>query len=440
MPNGRNKNSNTTVLSVVMKALAATFRRLWFVFVLLFIGAVAVALLELVPPLLLKTIIDSYLNAGRLDGIWLMAAYYVLTSVGASFIGFGQAFINSYLGQNLVLELRFAMADHLTKLPLSYYSRNTLGDTMSRLTSDAETVSALFSQSGGGGGGMGLSNLPVDVIKIIAILIAMFALSPGLALIVLAAVPVVYFASNYFRQNTYRTQLQVRRTVGAINAFLQETFSGIRILKAYGKESQYDGYFQKPLEDNLQASNSSAVYDAYFPGVMQIIRAVTIAVVVWFGAKTGLDERLAISIGGLAAMADLIGRLFTPIEALALEFQTLQRAMAGLKRISELLAEETEERGTAQRISPVNLARRDGNVTEIRNISFSYQPGKPVLKNVSLFVPRGRKIAIVGRTGAGKTTLLNLVAGLYTSDEGSISVLGFNPYHVDPRARRKLLG
>ena len=423
-----------------MKALAATFRRLWFVFVLLFIGAVAVALLELVPPLLLKTIIDSYLNAGRLDGIWLMAAYYVLTSVGASFIGFGQAFINSYLGQNLVLELRFAMADHLTKLPLSYYSRNPLGDTMSRLTSDAETVSALFSQSGGGGGGMGLSNLPVDVIKIIAILIAMFALSPGLALIVLAAVPVVYFASNYFRQNTYRTQLQVRRTVGAINAFLQETFSGIRILKAYGKESQYDGYFQKPLEDNLQASNSSAVYDAYFPGVMQIIRAVTIAVVVWFGAKTGLDERLAISIGGLAAMADLIGRLFTPIEALALEFQTLQRAMAGLKRISELLAEETEERGTAQRISPVNLARRDGNVTEIRNISFSYQPGKPVLKNVSLFVPRGRKIAIVGRTGAGKTTLLNLVAGLYTSDEGSISVLGFNPYHVDPRDRRKLLG
>lgn len=435
------KDSNITILSVVTKALAATFRRLWFVFLLLFISAIAVALLELVPALLLRRIIDSYLKVGRLDGIWLMAAYYVLASVGSSVIGFGQVFINSYLGQNLVLELRFTMADHLTKLPMSYYNRTPVGDTMSRLTSDADTVNAIFSQSGGGGmGGGGLSNLPVDVIKIIVILIAMFVLSPGLTLIVLTAVPVVYLVSSYFRRNTFRLQLQVRRTVGAINAFLQETFSGMRIVKAYGKESQYDGYFQRPLGENLKASNSTAVYDAYFPVVMQIIRVVAIAAVVWFGAKTGIDERLAISLGGLAAMADLIGRLFTPIEALAMEFQTLQRALAGLKRISELLVEKPEEKDTAERITSVSLARRDSKAAEITNLSFSYQPGKPVLKNVSLSVPQGRKIAIVGRTGSGKTTLMNLIAGLYPSDAGTISVLGYNPYQVDPLDRRKLLG
>lgn len=441
MRSGGNRSDNITVLSIVMKALATTFRRLRFVFVVLFVGVIAVALLELVPPLLLKRIIDSHLTVGQLDGIWVVAAYYVLALLGTSIIGFGLVFINSYLGQNLVLELRFAMADHLAKLPLSYYNRTPMGDTMSRLTSDAETVSAIFSQGGGGGaGGGGLSNLPVDLVKIIAIVIAMFVLSPSLTIIVLAALPVVYLVSNYFRRNIYRLQLQVRRSVGAINAFLQETFSGMRIVKAYGREQQYDGYFQQPLANNLKAVNSVAVYDAYFPGVMQIIRVITIAAVVWFGARTGVDERLAISIGGLAAMADLIGRLFQPIEALAMEFQTLQRALAGLKRISELLIEKPEEKGAAQHIPSVSLPPSNSNVVEIRNLSFGYQPGKPVLKDVSLSVPQGRKIAIVGRTGSGKTTLMNLVAGLYPPDGGAVSILGYNPYQVDPRDRRKLLG
>ncbi len=440
MNNVKSKDTQMNVLSVVTKTLAATFHRMWFVFLLLFIGAIAVALLELVPPLLLKRIIDSYLNVGLLDGLWLMATLYVLASVGSSIVGFGLVFVSSYIGQNLILELRFAMADHLRKLPMSYYNRTPLGDTMSRLTSDAETVNSIFSQGGGGGGGGGLSNLPVDLVKSIAILIAMFTLSPGLTLIVLAVVPIVYLVSSYFRRNTYRLQLQIRKTVGAINAFLQETFSGIRIVKAYGKEDQYDGYFQKPLGNNLNAANSAAVYDAYFPVVMQIIRVIVIAAVVWFGAKTGVDARLAITIGGLAAMADLVGRLFTPIEALAQDFQTLQQALAGLKRISELLVEKPEEKGATQHIASVSAAGRNQNAAEIRDISFSYQPGKPVLKNVSLAVPQGRKIAIVGRTGSGKTTLMNLIAGLYTSDTGTISVLGYNPYQVDPHDRRKLLG
>ncbi|MBI2836556.1 MAG: ABC transporter ATP-binding protein, partial [Chloroflexi bacterium] len=293
---------------------------------------------------------------------------------------------------------------------------------------------------GGGAGGGGLGNLPIDLIKIIAIVIAMFALSPGLTLIVLATVPVVYLVSSYFRRNVYRVQLQVRRTVGSINAFLQETFSGMRIVKSYGKEEQYDEHFQKPLENNLKAANSAAVYDAYFPVVMQVIRVITVGAVVWFGARTGVNERLAISIGALAAMADLVGRLYSPIEALAMEFQTLQRALAGLKRISELLVEKPEEKGVAQRIPSVILPGWGANVAEIRGLSFSYQPGKPVLRNVSFSVPQGRKIAIVGRTGAGKTTLMNLVAGLYPPDEGAISVLGYNPFQVDPRDRRKLLG
>ncbi len=430
--------TDITVWRVLGQAFVATFRKAWPVFIAMFAATAAATFLELAPPFLLRKIIDSYLNAGRVNGLWAPAALYILASVGGSAIGFGLVFANTYIGQRILLELRFRLAEHLEKLPISYFQRTPVGDTVSRLTSDVETINTVFSQSSAQA--MGFSNLPVDIVKVVGIVAAMSFISPRLTIIVLAAVPVVYFVSRYFRKNTYRTQLQVRRSVGGINTFLQETFSGLRTVKAYGQERQYADRFQKPLADNLQAVNSTAVYDAYFPCTMQVIRAVVIALVVFLGARTGVDESLAISIGSLAAIADLIGRLFTPIDALTAEFQTLQQALAGLNRVVELLREKPEERGAAQNVAQAALAKQDGITLNVAGVDYSYRKGEPVLKDISLTVPRGKRIAIVGRTGAGKTTLLSLIAGLDKPQGGAISVLGYDPHRVSPGDRRKLLG
>lgn len=435
---GAAKEGNVTTLGVLWRALGATFHRAWPVFIVMLLATAAAALLELVPPLLLRKIIDSYLSDGKLDGLPLLAVFYILASVAGSAMGFALVFVNTYIGQNILLQLRFRLAEHLSKLPISYFHRTPTGDTVSRMTSDVEAVNSIFSQ--GGGMGMGFSNLPVDLVKIVSVLVAMFIISPRLALIVLAAAPVVYLVSSYFRRNTYRTQLQVRKSVGGINAFLQETFTGMRTIKAYGQEDAYADRFQKPLRSNLQAVNGAAVYDAWFPCVMQVIRAAVIAVVVVLGARLGFNSGLAISIGSLAAMADLIGRLFTPIDALTGEFQTLQQALAGLKRIVELLHVKPEEKGEPQPVDAVSLSRRDGPALEVSGVAYSYRQGEPVLKGVSLTVLRGQRVAIVGRTGAGKTTLLNLIAGLDKPEHGGIKVLGYDPYRVAPTGRRRLLG
>ncbi len=435
----QNKNGNNlTALKILGRALSDTFHKMWFMFILMFLTAVSAMLLELVPPLLLKSIIDNYLNVRELSGIWTAAAFYLAASLGTSILGFSQVFINSYIGQNILLNLRLYMAEHLNRLPMSYYSRTPVGETMSRLTSDVETVNTIFASSSGTS--MGLGNLLTDVVKIIGILVAMYFISPVLSLIVLGAVPVVYFVSNYFRKNVYRTQLDVRRSVGRINTFLQETFSGMKIVKSYGKEQHYEDGFQKPLAANLTAVNAAAVYDSYFPCVMMTIRAVTIAVVVWFGARTDINAALAITIGSLAAMTDLITRLFSPIDQLSLEFQTLQQALAGLKRIVELLLEKPEEKSEAQRIPAGFAPSKSVPAVTVKGLGFSYQDDKPVLRNVTLTVPQGKRVAIVGRTGAGKTTLMNLIAGLYQPGSGDISILGFDPYEVDPADRRRLLG
>jgi ATP-binding cassette, subfamily B, multidrug efflux pump len=429
-----------TTLSVLGRALATSFRNAWPAYLGMLLATIAATLLELAPPLLLRRIIDENLNIGRLSGLPLVATLYFLAVIGSSIISFLQVFVNRYIGQNMILQLRYFMAEHLSKLPMSYYNRTPVGDTISRLTSDVETVSTIFGGGGGGPGGGGVSNIPTNLFKLVGVLIAMFAISPRLALIALLSAPVVYYVSTFFRKNTYRVQNQVRRTVSGINIYLQETFSGMRTIKAYGKEKEYGDRFQKPLQDNLKSVNNAAVYDSYFPCVMQVIRAVVIAVVIWFGAKTSMTETLAISIGSLAAMADLVTRFFAPIDAITGDFQTLQQALAGLKRIVELLREKPEEKWAAQPV-PVKVSAFTGNnAVEIEGVDFSYRQGEPILGNINLKVPQGKRVAIVGRTGVGKTTLLSLMAGLYQPDRGTVSMLGYDPHRVEANDRRRLLG
>lgn len=432
--------NKVTTWRILGRALTSAFRRAWPAFVVMFLATIAAVLLELAPPLLLRRIIDDNLSVGILSGLPLVATLYFLAVIGTSIVGFVQVFVNRYIGQNMILQLRYFMAEHLSKLPMSYYNRTPIGDTISRLTSDVETVSTIFSPAGGGGGGGGFNNLPTNFFKIVGVLVAMFAISPRLALIALASAPVVLFVSNYFRTNTLRVQTQVRRTVSSINVFLQETFSGMRTIKAYGKEDEYGERFQKPLQSNLKAVNNAAVYDAYFPCVMQVIRAIVIGLVIWFGAKTSITATLAITIGSLAAMADLVTRFFTPIDAITGDFQTLQQAIAGLRRIVELLQEKPEEKWATQPVAVGSSAATNGTAIEVRGVDFSYRKNEKVLGGVHLTVPRGSRVAIVGRTGAGKTTLINLIAGLYKPDGGSVSVLGYDPHLVDALDRRKLMG
>lgn len=423
---------STKLLAVVGQPLRTTFARLWPLFALLLVTTLGSMVAELAPPLLLRQILDARLKVGLADGLLRLALIYLGALILSSSLGFAQTMITTTIGQNVLLDLRLLMARHLSRLPMRYYNTTPIGEIMSRMTSDVEAVDALFSA--------GLINAITNLFKIVGIVVAMVAISPLMCAITLLFAPVIYLLSDFFRRGMYRSQLGVRRSVGEINTFLQETFAGMRTLKAFGQEEKVKDRFEGPLHGNLEALNREAVYVAWFPCVLQVVRALAIAIVASVGARIGVTAATGLTVGGLAAFIDLMGRLFSPIEALAQEFQTIQQALAGLQRIAELLQSPPEEHGETQQIDVLpDLAAYDEMVT-VQDVAFCYQANQPVLRDVDLTVPRGSKVALVGRTGAGKTTLLNLIAGLYRPEAGRISICGYDPHRLDPSSRRKLIG
>ena len=419
-------------MSVIWTVLRSTFGKLKYFYILLCFSAVLLMFLELLPPMLLRKIIDVNLKFGDIFGTWMSAVLYLLASLGSSTFSFIQTYITSYIGQNILLELRLLMANHLKKLPMSYYSKTPVGEVMSRMTSDVESVNTLFSS--------GLINAFTDLMKIFGIVAAMYMISPALCVIALLATPVIFLTANYFRKNMFKAQIDIRNVIGGVNTYLQELFSGIRIVKSYGKEAEYKNRFQPHLNEYLKVNNHAAVYDSYFPCVLQVIRAFAIALILWMGAKTGNFDSMAFSIGGLAAFVDLAARLFNPIEALSQQFQTIQQAMAGLYRVEEFLSEEQEEKGEVQYLNHEKAFNGESIRVDVKNVSFGYSKDKTILKNVSLTVESGKKVAIIGRTGAGKTSLMNLIAGLYGCRDGEISISGIDPFRLSPENRRRLIG
>ena len=274
---------------------------------------------------------------------------------------------------------------------------------------------------------------------------ALFALSVPIGYIAIGALPVIYLLSDYFRRNIYRRQTDVRKRVSDINTGIQEVYAGMKVIKVFGRERRFAEKFEPLLENHRLAMNANSVFDAWFPCILQTVRAAVIAAVLVLGAKNNTTPvALGLSLGALTAAADLMVRLFDPIEAAAGELQTIQQAMAGLARIRAYFRLPTEEgmKSTQVQASAAGTAGTAGMDPSIvvEGVRFSYKNGVDVLQEASLTIPAGTKAAIAGRTGSGKTTLMNLVAGLYPPAGGRILVGGMDPYLIPPAARRRLIG
>ena len=414
-------NNNRFISRSVISVLAKS----WPLTLLLIITATATIMLQVYPAFLMRQIIDDHFANGIMEGVWRLAFIYLLLTAGANAVAVVKVIATTILGQKILNNIRLFMSKRLSELPMKYFINTPVGDIMSRLTTDVDAINTLFSA--------GVIDVVTDLFRIFGLLAALYILAPQLIWLAIAVIPVVFVFSRFFSQRIYKFEKLVRACVADIYTFIQEWLRGIKTVKAYAMEKSGEKKFNEPLNNHVNAVLSISFYDSWFPCVMQTIRAIVIALALWFGAENGTAFSLALTVGTLAAVVDLMGKLFAPIEALATEFQTIQQALAGIGRVRDFANQPIENRPQIEQTADFTKG------IEISDVTFAYD-NVNVLNSVSVILQPGEKSVFAGRSGAGKTTLMNIVAGLYTPTQGTVRICGVDPFTLPPKERRRLIG
>ena len=414
--------TNRDVLRQVA-VIVRPWRALIVLIALLIIGA---AVVQLTPPLIVRQIVDGHLTPGKPQGLLSLGLLYLAATAGAQALTFAYGYVAALVAQGALNSLRVRLFAHLQSLPMSYYDRTPLGDSISRCTADVETLDTLFST--------GVSTLMANMVLVITAGAAMIVLSPPLALLSALVLPPLLAVTRFFQVRVRAAERTNRIAVGLVNAHLQESLGGVDVIRAFGRETTFVRRFRRPLHDSVLASNLSNRYSAMYTPATVILSALVTALLLWAGT-TNVVAAWGISIGTLTAFILLFQRFFTPITALGDQWQTVQSALSGAERIFQILALPTEEVMVEHGPPPAAQAPID-----IEHVVFGYLHDQPVVRGLSMTVRRGEQVALVGRTGAGKTSMLHLTAGLYEPWAGSIRVLGLDPRAVSSEERRRLIG
>jgi len=416
--------NNDSVKRTVFSAL----RNSAWLCVLLVIAVAGAVCVSIIPPQLLKIIIDNNIIPGVSEGLLTLAfAYFGAVFFIGAFDMLKEGVL-TVLGQRIVKEIRARMIKKLHKINAAYFSANSSGETASRFLSDVEAINTLFTA--------GIVGMAADLFKIIGIIISIFFFGWKLGLFVLAALPLVYFITRAFQKRMLKAQLRNRVITAKMNSHISESLKNAEILKAYSKEGYMERNYTVKLLETYKTSDKVNFYDSFFSPVIMVIRTVVIAAVAVLSASS--VGFLGITAGALAASIELIINLFAPVESLGMELQAIQQAISGIKRTDEffsLAEDESKKELTYDDIFP------SGKKTEIRfdGVTFAYQEGIDVLKNINL-VCCGGSTAFAGRTGVGKTTLFKLITGLIKPTAGSVTINGIDVCYVPNPLKRRIFG
>jgi ATP-binding cassette subfamily B protein len=335
-----------------------------------------------------------------LNGLLVLALLYLAAIMFADVVNFGVTYLTAWVAQHALRNLRVDLFAHLQHLPLGYHDRSPLGDVISRCTADVDTVDTLFTT--------GVSNLLLRLVQLVTTFIAMALLSPPLAILAIVLLPPLALATRYFQVHIRDAERQRRKAISLLNVYLQETLSGMEVVRAYYREGTMLNRFQHALQKTLAAFWYSEKYNMYYTPSLTVLVALCVTLLLWSGTSR-IGQAWGLSIGEIIAFIILFQRFFDPVRNLGQDWQTVQSALSGIERIVQVMQIPTEASAEANKSTHLG----SGPMLALTGVSFGYLTGRPVLHDISLSVHPGEHLALVGRTGAGKSSLVNLLAGLY---------------------------
>jgi ATP-binding cassette subfamily B protein len=397
----------------------------------LVLGSLLVLLLvsaaQLVQPYLIKVGIDAAIVEKR-PGALLWPTMGFLGALVAEFLlRYAQTYLLERTGQNVVYDLRTEVFAHLQSLSASFFDRNPVGRLMTRVTTDIESLNEAFTS--------GLVLILADLVKLVGIVAILLWMDWKLALVTLAIIPPMLAVTWTFRLRMRRAYREVRRMVARLNAFLQESVTGMRLIQLFGRERRYLDEFEEVNRGHRDAELDGVFYDSAFSATAELMASVTLAAIIWAGGWRLLAA--GITFGTLVAFIEYAGKFFRPVQELSQRYAVMQAAMASAERVFGLLDERPRVVPPARPVPAPADAR--GEIV-FENVTFGYEPDEPVLRDVSFRIAPGERVAVVGWTGAGKSTLIRLLARLYDVQEGRILLDGVDVREYEPHELRRRLG
>lgn len=351
------------------------------------------------------------LRGRDVEGVLHLALLIVFILIAHFGLNFFQVYAMGVAGQRMMHDLRMKVFSHLQNLSVSFFDKNPVGRLVTRLTNDIQNVHEMFTSV--------LINLFKDILLLIGVIILLLHLNRELALVSFSVLPLIFITTLFFSRQVRDVFREIRLKIAQMNAFLQENFSGIRVVQLFGREKENGRRFQKINEGHYLANMRQISIYAFFVPLVEILSSGAIGLLLWYGGGKVVQE--TISLGVLVAFLSYIRMFFQPIRDLSEKYNILQSAMASLERIFGLL---DQDKKIYEPLSPKKGEIR-GNI-EFHRVSFSYNGEDRVLKEVSFSVHEGETVAIVGATGAGKTSLLHLFERFYEVEEGSILLDGID--------------
>ena len=411
------KTSNKNGVAAALRTAAMAHCFLTVGVILCVAASVAASLL---PPLLLARCIDS-LTAGLPLTIWAVLAYFASLAL-EGVLSSAQESLLVVFGQKMTHALRSEMSHKLTRLPAATLVDQNPGEVAARFSGDVDTVEALFTS--------GIISMVADACRIISIMAVIFVKNPGLAMILLLVLPLFAMFTRRVQKRMLAAQLDNRRAVAAVSGQVPETLHNIRTIRALGMEAYMERRYDQRIADSYSAMERTNFYDAIYSPAVLTLNAVVVGIVMLLSAS-GNSTALALfgmSVGTSVAIINYISRIFAPIESLGMEIQTIQSAMAGVKRIDAFLAQP-------ERTIPAERTKAARGDVELAHVTFGYGE-KHVLNDFSMTVKQGEQVTLVGRTGAGKSTVFKLLLGLYPPESGTVTIGGVNVADITDRERR----
>ena len=425
----KNKRQNVKNVRSVIRQTVTGYAGLSLGIVLAVAGAIVTALL---PPWILGSIVDT-ITAGNVVPVALVILYFAFTVLTGLTESIREGLLTVF-GQKITHALRSSMMEKYTNLTAGELTKQEPGTIVSRFVGDVDTVENLFTS--------GIISMFADACKIISILVVIWLKNRGLAIVLLILLPFLYWFTRTVQKNMLKAQIENRCAVGRASGHVPETLHNIRTIHTLGKERYMEERYDEYIAESYRAVDRTNFYDAIYSPVILILNAIVVAVVMLFSASGNAKvlTLFGMSAGTAVAVINYISQIFTPVESLGMEIQTIQSAIAGVHRINEFYAlEELPER--VRNLETPVVTEEETPFVELQNVTFAYEDdSRKILHHLSFKVYPGEQVTLSGRTGAGKSTVFKLLLGLYQPGEGKVLIQGRDAFQIPENEKRSLYG